>query len=299
MAQVRGDSPNDDGVVGTTNVSGKSGVFGFNPQAGGNGVAGISTNGTGVFAKSDTASGVFGASTTGLGVHGHSDNGDGILGVAKSPAKSGVFGSNESTGTANAPGGSGVFGLTLAPNAAGVFGANNSPSSPTNKGRGVQGNGPEAGVGGFSEGGVGVIGQSNQGDGAQGFTISSARNGILGRNSSTDRAPTGGPPAGNGVFGFTDVPNASGVCGAVGENNTEGAGVIGIGKTAGRFFGNVDVTGSLIVQGQDIGGAIEESKGSVKSLIKLLVPIILTAAGVTEPARTVAINAANLAIDEL
>jgi hypothetical protein len=54
-----------------------------------------------------------------------------------------------------------VFGLTLAPGGAGVFGANNSAGP----GRGVQGNGPEAGVGGFSEKGVGVLAQSNAGIG--------------------------------------------------------------------------------------------------------------------------------------
>jgi hypothetical protein len=45
MAQIRGDSSNDDGVVGTTSSTGKSGVFGFNAQAGGNGIAGRSEQG--------------------------------------------------------------------------------------------------------------------------------------------------------------------------------------------------------------------------------------------------------------
>jgi hypothetical protein len=49
MSQVRGDSSTDDAVVGiANNVPGKSGVFGFNAAAGGNGVAGISDNGNGV-----------------------------------------------------------------------------------------------------------------------------------------------------------------------------------------------------------------------------------------------------------
>jgi hypothetical protein len=158
MSQVRGDSSTDDAVVGlANNVPGKSGVFGFNAAAGGNGVAGISDNGNGVFAKSTNQFGLFGTS----------DNGDAILGVANSAAKSGVFGNNVSTGDANAPGGSGVFGLTVAGGAAGVFGANNHST----KGRGVQGNGPEAGVGGFSDTdhGVGVLAESkNIGIKAQG-----------------------------------------------------------------------------------------------------------------------------------
>jgi hypothetical protein len=98
-------------------------------------------------------------------VRGESPNDDGVVGITKVSNKSAVFGSNESTNVANAPGGSGVFGLTVAPNAAGVFGANNSPKTPTNRGRGVQGNGPDAGVGGFSEEGAGVIGQSKKGSG--------------------------------------------------------------------------------------------------------------------------------------
>jgi len=77
-----------------------------------------------------------------------------------------VFASNNSTGNApvgGAPAGNGVFGLTFVNGGTGVFGANNS-----SKGRGVQGNGPEAGVGGFSDAGTGVLGQSNDGSGIVG-----------------------------------------------------------------------------------------------------------------------------------
>jgi len=82
--------------------------------------------------------------------------GNGVFGFTTNANASGVFGANNSTNPANAPGGSGVFGLTRAPGAAGVFGSNNGPTT----GRGVQGNGPEAGVGGFSERGIGVLAQS-------------------------------------------------------------------------------------------------------------------------------------------
>jgi len=251
MGQIVGNSTTDDGAVGTSTATGKSGVFGFNSSANSNGVAGICDAGNGVYGSSKNSNGVYGHSETGSGIHGHSitqigiygdsEQGDAIVGVSKSSSKCGVFGSNESMDNASSPGGSGVFGLTLAEKAAGVFGANNNPKS----GRGVQGNGTEAGVGGFSENGIGVIGQSNNGDGAQGFTGTSSRNGILGKNNSVEHAPAGTAPCGNGIFGYTDVPNASGVCGAVGDNNTEGAGITGIGKMAGRFFGDVHVTGNL------------------------------------------------------
>jgi len=81
-----------------------------------------------------------------------------INGEVDDPMVSAVFGRNDTTKPASAPSGSGVFGLTVAPGGTGVFGANNAPAG--NPGRGVQGNGPEAGVGGFSDQGIGVLAQS-------------------------------------------------------------------------------------------------------------------------------------------
>lgn len=110
----------------------------------------------------------------GTGHFGTNDNDDGAIGFTNSSEHVGLVGKNDSTTPPKAaPGGSGVFGLTVAPSAAGVFGANNSPSSPSNTGRGVQGNGPQAGVGGFSESGFGVIGQSKSNSGV----VASSENG--------------------------------------------------------------------------------------------------------------------------
>jgi len=92
------------------------------------------------------------------GSFGATDADDGAVASTSSSARSGVFARNDSKDPASAPGGSGVFGLTVAPGASGVFGANNAPAGSL--GRGVQGNGPEAGVGGFSEQGIGVLAQS-------------------------------------------------------------------------------------------------------------------------------------------
>jgi hypothetical protein len=105
--------------------------------------------------------GIAGGGAGAIGVAGTSDTGDGVQGISRSSAKSGVFGRNDSTAAATAPAGSGVFGLTVAVGGVGVFGTNNSNS----KGRGVQGNGPEVGVGGFSDQGSGVLAQSNGGSG--------------------------------------------------------------------------------------------------------------------------------------
>ncbi|SRR6266487_1426272 len=119
--QIRGDGGNDDGVVGTTNATDKSGVFGFTQQ------------------------------------------GTGVRAVTQSSANFGVFGSNDSPNppTGGGAAGAGVFGLTVSPGGVGVFGANNSPTTAPGS-RGVQGDGPEAGVGGFSEAGFGVIGNSKK-----------------------------------------------------------------------------------------------------------------------------------------
>jgi hypothetical protein len=207
MPQMRGDSPNDDGLVGTTNADNKSGVFGFSQQ------------------------------------------GTGLRGVTQSSANFGVFGSNDSP---NAPsgggaGGAGVFGLSNSPGGAGVFGANNGA-----KGVGVQGNGPEAGVSGFSDHGAGVRGHSNHATGIEGFAHVADQSAVFGLNDATGLVPDGlNRPAGNGVWGHTKVEKGSGVFGSVEPGLGQAAGVTGVGPTAGRFFGNVEVTGDVKLSGGD------------------------------------------------
>jgi hypothetical protein len=117
----------------------------------------------------------------------------------------------------------------MVPNAAGVFGANNN-------------------------GGVGVAGLSDHGDGMRATSASSARSGIFAANNATSNAPAG-TPGGNAVFGLSMVPNASGVFGA---NNNGGTGVSGVsekgvglyghgGTWAGLFDGNVSIKNTLSV----------------------------------------------------
>jgi hypothetical protein len=226
------------------------------------------------------------------GSFGTSPTEDGVVASTGSSGKSGVFGSN--TGTDPAPsdgvGGVGVFGLTVVPSAAGVFGANNHASA----GVGVQGNGPEAGISGFSEEGVGLRAHSNHGDGTQSFAHSEDHNAVLGSNDAGGTAPTGGAPAGIGVFGVTTVGNAAGVFGA---NNHASAGVgvqgngpeagisgfsengvggrafskNGIGflasgpKLAARFDGDVEVSGDVRLTGADLAEHFE-LKGPASSV---------------------------------
>jgi hypothetical protein len=61
-----------------------------------------------------------------------------------------------------------------------------------------------------------------------------------------------GIPGGNGVFGVSNVPNASGVFGAnnnggirVAGQSEKAIGILGRGGTAGRFEGDVEVTGDI------------------------------------------------------
>jgi hypothetical protein len=125
------------------------------------GVAGFSavSDGTRGDTRASAKNGVVGGNESTEAIPGGQPGGNGVFGFSTNPNGSGVFGANNSTNPANAPGGSGVFGLTGATGAAGVFGANNAP-----RGVGVQGNGPDAGVSGFSANGSGVVGSSRQGD---------------------------------------------------------------------------------------------------------------------------------------
>lgn len=137
------------GVFGLTNSPGAAGVFGAN-----NGAQGAGVQGNGPDA------GVSGWSDHGPGLRAHSNHGDACDAFAHDPAGNGVLAMNDAT-TAPAPGGApkgnGILAVTTVPGAAGAFGANNHATL----GIGVQGNGPEAGVSGWSENGVGVLAQSN------------------------------------------------------------------------------------------------------------------------------------------
>src|SRR5258708_2228996 len=64
-------------------------------------------------------------------------------------------------------------------------------------------------------------------DGGDAFTASSASSGFFAHNDATAPAPAGSV-GGNGVFGSSTVPNASGVLGA---NNNGGVGVAGLSRT--------------------------------------------------------------------
>jgi hypothetical protein len=94
-------------------------------------------------------------------------------------------------------------------------------------------------------------------------TVSSAQSGIFAHNDDTKPAPEG-TAGGNGVFGLTTVPNASGVFGAnnnggngVAGTSEKGIGILGRGRIAGRFEGDVEVTGTQIVKVLSITGGAD------------------------------------------
>jgi hypothetical protein len=137
---------------------------------------------------------------------------DGAIGTTASHDRNGLVGRNDATtAKGNAlPGGGGVFGITNVPDGTGVLGIH------ANTGFGVSGVGL-VGVWGGSTNGVGVLGVSappgaKGGDGVQGITNSEQRNGVYGRNDATT-ARGGTAPVGNGVMGYSGVPDAAGVLG--------------------------------------------------------------------------------------
>ncbi len=70
-------------------------------------------------------------------------------------------------------------------------------------------------------------------------------------------------PRGNGVWGHTKVAGGSGVLGTVEPGTSDVAGVTGIGDTAGRFLGAVEVVGSAsVTSALEVGGNIDV-RGSI------------------------------------
>jgi hypothetical protein len=125
-----------------------------------------------------------------------------------------------------------------------------------------------------SNSGNGVRAESESGDGLVAGTKGLNKSAVFAFNTGQGDAPTGGSPGGNGVFGLTGVNGGAGVFGA--NNGTKGRGVqgdgpeVGVGgfsaagngvlaqsttgiailaqgPRAGRFEGNVEVTGNIVV----------------------------------------------------
>jgi hypothetical protein len=157
------------------------------------------------------------------------DANDGIVGTTTSHDHNGVNGRNDDTTARNAatPEGNGVFGTTKVPDGAGVFGLHES------NGVGVAGFGNPTGIG---VAGISTPAGAKGGDGVLGVTNSEHRNGIVGLNDSTVARVTA-EPGGNGIFGFSQVPDGAGVFGSHGVTGIGVAGLGLIGVSGGSFNG--------------------------------------------------------------
>ena len=193
-AGVAGASNAYDGVDGYTSAPSKSGVKGADlsgstPGAGGYGVSGDSTYGTGIYGVSSGPSNIIANPiATQAGVFGDSDVGPGVVGTSKSTT--GVEGFS---GT-----GLGVLGLTngatvLSPTGIGVWGG-------SSDGHGVVGNDAATGIG--------VLGQSVAGVGVQGYSGTSYGVEAQGGLAPLYLSPAGqtGPPAvGSGTHQIGEI----------------------------------------------------------------------------------------------
>ena len=111
-------------------------------------------------------------------------------------------------------------------------------------------------IGIFARGGrfAGVFEGGSNGDGAVGYYQSSAKNGIVGRNDSPDRVPTG-QPGGNGIFGFSITPAASGVFGV--NDRNDGNGVVGASRDGRGLMGISDNNIGIFARGGQFAGVFE------------------------------------------
>jgi hypothetical protein len=175
----------------------------------------------------ENGSGVLGRSNSGAGVKGESDISFGVYGASASATGVGVLGeSNNGFGVYGFSGTNrGVFGASASSSGYGVFGENNSGIA----------------VYGDSDNGKGVFGESDRSIGVHGK--SGDGKGVLG-SSSTDAGVEGTSPK-VGVRGLGSGIGGIGIAGIGNDVAVFGWG----GNFAGSFIGNVDITGSLTVDG--------------------------------------------------
>jgi hypothetical protein len=188
------------------------------------------------------------------GVFGHSNVGYGVVGItAARGAFSGVYGEGGATGvTGQSENGQGVAGYGTGPNGIGVFGqgGENNPAiygntiSATQPGVWGQNNGRGPGVVGKSNNDVGVKGEGNVGV----IGIGGGWIGVYGETSAPASVGSAGvwgdgKDSGDGVKGVAKGPKKAAVCGF--HLTNQGPGIFGQGAPAGRFEGDVEVTGDI------------------------------------------------------
>jgi hypothetical protein len=237
-------------IIGQSTQTAVPGVKGEN-TSGGDGVVGIGRRG--VVGISDSFQGVLGKSIDNSGVVGESDKLHGVFGVCHNPNGGGIFGTND------AGNGTG-FGII------GVCDSNIAVAGDSKTGTGVKGT-SQSGDGVVGIGRRGVVGISDSFQGVLGKSIDNA--GVVGESDKL-----------HGIFGVCHNPNGGGI---FGTNDKGGFGVIGVsdsgigvsgkgGKLAGRFEGDVEVTGDIrlanadCAEDFDVYGADKVDPGTVMVL---------------------------------
>jgi hypothetical protein len=254
---------------------GSAGVIGR--AEAGPGVSGISASGTGVLAASDSGAGVDGRSDAATGVVGRSRAGAGVQGLG---GQFGVTGKAPLCGVmGEAQTGFGLYGS--------VQGGGDGVRGESTGGWGVVGFGQERpGVGARSRSGAGVDTASIDGAGVVaagrtfGVTATASRGaGVRGESATGPAGVHGVAPRSVGVLG-----ERAGAYGAVGSS-TSGFGVAAVaggtlpallaygtgGGAAGRFDGDVQVNGTLTVNGVK-SAAVRHPDGTLRRLHCLEAP---------------------------
>lgn len=229
------------------NAGAGTALLGSSPNAAGDGVSGISLQGAGVRAYSESSYGVSALSNTGLaGVYGESkvSGATGVRGVnSVGPGSSGVWGESAlgSGVRGSSTSGNGVLGNStsgygvkgsVSGAGTGVYGENPSNSA----GAGVQGRADyvnSVGVGGISTAGTGVDGTSSTGVGVRG-TSGTGGVGVDGVNVGTYGYGVRGVHQHNGFGVYGNSPNGVGV----GGESANSVGVQGKGPIAMSAQGN-------------------------------------------------------------
>ena len=104
--------------------------------------------------------------------------------------------------------------------------------------------------------GPGVFGDSAKGEGVRGVSHSPVHGGVVGTCDNEAAGVFGESTKGEGVRGVSHSADHAAVVGT--NDNAAGVGIFGKGKRlAGQFDGNVDVKGSLHVQGVDVGTLVQ------------------------------------------
>jgi hypothetical protein len=277
---VVGESAGDWGVLGRSQSVTAGGVLGVAENAGGTGVRGDAVGGNGVLGFSvANGVGVVGRASDGYGVQGFSSTRAGVYGSTQQPGQAGVEGrapsgpgllgvSDTSSGVyGSTNNGAGVAGVTA--RGQGVFGA---CSAPGQYNVGVYGTSPTGtGVRGHVSGGVGVHGTAEAGTGVYGEAPGT---GVAGASTSGEGV-VGHSTDGTGVWAGSDFGTAAFA------RSLHGVGLVAVSlaadydptaiSEAARFFGNVMVSGDLIVTGAK-SAAASHPDGTLRRLYCLESP---------------------------